>query len=65
MLYVNIGINQCTRALERAYKQQCQYKNKDNPNDSVTNIISITHSIISGCKAGYNLITYCCLCKAS
>ena len=32
-----IGINQCTRALERAYKQQCQSKKNDmNPTDSIT-----------------------------
>jgi len=32
-----IGINQCTRALERAYKQQCQYKkNDEDSTDSVT-----------------------------
>ena len=35
MLYVYIGINQCTRALERAYKQQCQSKKNDmNPKNS-------------------------------
>ena len=32
-----IGINQCTRALERAYKQQCQCKkNDEDSTDSVT-----------------------------
>ena len=35
-VYVYIGINQCTRALERAYKQQCHKKNDKDSNDSVT-----------------------------
>ena len=40
-IYV-IGINQCTRALERAYKQQCQCKKNDmNPNDSAEAIPSL------------------------